>query len=42
MGEFLLNAFERRTERERAFRFKGRELPEPNAGFRFGVQGEKP
>ncbi|KAJ7278310.1 hypothetical protein C8J57DRAFT_1222168 [Mycena rebaudengoi] len=32
------NAFERRTEPERVFRFKVRELPEPNAAFRFGVQ----
>ncbi|KAJ7033037.1 hypothetical protein C8F04DRAFT_1184509 [Mycena alexandri] len=34
------NAFERRTEPERGFRFCVRVMPEPNLAFAFGVQAK--
>ena len=36
------NAFERETEPERRFRFVVQHLPEPNVGFKFGVESEVP
>jgi hypothetical protein len=42
LKSFGSNAFKRRTEPERGFRFRVQRLLEPNGKFAFSVQRERP